>query len=103
MSKKIKITVLKAEYDQELADQYAIPDLGPCPFHQKGQVLYTDGVHMPDGMCGVSWQIMAPWIRQLAQGERLQPSGTWLKDDTLAVFTCIDGIRPVTFLLEALD
>lgn len=101
MGKTIKITVLKTEYDQELADRYAIPDLGPCPFHQKGQVLYTDGVHMPDGMCRAGWQIMAPWIRQLSQGEPVQPSGTWLKDDSVAVFTCVDGIRPVTFLLEA--
>ncbi len=103
MSKTIKITVLKAEYDKELAEQYAVQDLGPCPFHQKGQVLYTDGVHMPDGMCGVSWQIMEPWIRQLSQGELVQPSGTWLKDDAVAVFTCIDGIRPVTFLMETLE
>ena len=60
MGKTVKITVLKAEYDQKLADQYAIPDLGPWPFHQKGQVLYTDGIHMPEGMCEVSWQVMAP-------------------------------------------
>ena len=36
MRKKIKITVLRTEYDQELAEQYAIPNLGMCPFHQKG-------------------------------------------------------------------
>ena len=36
MHKKIKITVLRAEYDQELAEQYAIPNLEMCPFHQKG-------------------------------------------------------------------
>ena len=36
MHKKVKITVLRTEYDQELAEQYAIPNLGMCPFHQKG-------------------------------------------------------------------
>ena len=45
MHKKIKITVLRAEYDQELAEQYAIPNLEMCPFHQKGQVLYSDGIN----------------------------------------------------------
>lgn len=30
-----------------------------------------------------------------------QPSGTWLNDDTIGVFACPDGIRPVIFLLEA--
>lgn len=54
MRKKIKITVLRTEYDQELAEQYAIPNLGMCPFHQKGQVLYSDGINPPDGMCGVA-------------------------------------------------
>ena len=33
MHKKIKITVLRTEYDQELAEQYAIPNLEMCPFH----------------------------------------------------------------------
>lgn len=101
MDKKVRITVLRTEYDQELANQYAIPDLGPCPFHQKGQVMYSDGTTPPDGMCGVAWQTIGPMVHQLSQGELLQPSGTWLKDDTVGVFACVDGIRPVIFLLEA--
>lgn len=51
MHKKIKITVLRTEYDQELAEQYAILNLEMCPFHQKGQVLYSDDINPPDGMC----------------------------------------------------
>ena len=101
MHKKIKITVLRTEYYQELAEQYAIPNLGMCPFHQKGQVLYSDGVNPPDGMCGVAWRVIAPMARQLSLGELVQPSGTWLKDDRVGVFACPDGIRPVIFLLEA--
>ena len=31
----------------------------------------------------------------------LYTSGTWLNDDTIGVFACPDGIRPVIFLLEA--
>ena len=45
MHKKIKITVLRTEYYQELAEQYALPNLGQCPFPQKGQVLYSDGIN----------------------------------------------------------
>ena len=71
------------------------------PFHQKGQVLYSDGINPPDGMCGVAWQVIAPMVRQLSLGELVQPSGTWLNDDTIGVFACPDGIRPVIFLLEA--
>ena len=99
MHKKVKITVLRTEYYQELAEQYAIPNLGKCPFHQKGQVLYSDGINPPDGMCGVAWQVIAPMARQLSLGELVQPSGTWLNDDTIGVFACPDGIRPVIFLL----
>ena len=100
MHKKVKITELRTEYYQELAEQYAIPNLGKCPFHQKGQVLYSDGINPPDGMCGVAWQVIAPMARQLSLGELVQPSGTWLNDDTIGVFACADGIRPVIFLLE---
>ena len=82
MRKKIKITVLRTEYDQELAEQYAIPNLGKCPFHQKGQVLCSDGINPPDGMCGVAWQVIAFMARQLSLGELVQPSGTWLKKQT---------------------
>ena len=81
MHKKVKITVLRTEYYQELAEQYAISYLGKCPFHQKGQVLYSDGINPPDGMCGVAWQVIAPMARQLSLGELVQPSGTWLNDD----------------------
>ena len=101
MQKKVKITVLRTEYYQDLADRYAIPELGMCPFHQKGQVLYSDGINPPEGMCGVAWQNLEPWVRQLSEGWLLQPSGTWLNDDSIGVFACPDGVRPVVFLLEA--
>ena len=93
--------VVMVTHNPELAEQYAIPNLGKCPFHQKGQVLYSDGINPPDGMCGVAWQVIAPMVRQLSLGELVQPSGTWLNDDTIGVFACPDGIRPVIFLLEA--
>ena len=99
--KNVKITVLRTEYYQDLAARYAIPDLGMCPFHQKGQVLYSDGINPPAGMCGVAWRDLEPWVRQLSEGGLLQPSGTWLKDDSIGVFACPDGVRPVIFLLEA--
>ena len=86
-----------------LAEQYAIPNLGKCPFHQKGQVLYSDGINPPDGMCGVAWQVIGPMVRRLSEGQTVQPTGTWLNEDSICVFACPDGIRPVIFLLEAQD
>ena len=103
MHKKVKITVLRTEYYQELAEQYAVPNLGMCPFHQKGQVLYSDGINPPEGMCGVAWQVIGPMVRRLSEGQTVQPTGTWLNEDSICVFACPDGIRPVIFLLEAQD
>lgn len=88
---------------QELAEQYAVPNLGMCPFHQKGQVLYSDGINPPEGMCGVAWQVIGPMVRRLSEGQTVQPTGTWLNEDSICVFACPDGIRPVIFLLEAQD
>lgn len=65
--------------------------------------MYSDGIHAPEGMCGVAWQAMASMVRQLAKGELVQPSGTWLKDDSICVTACPDGVRPVIFLLEAME
>ena len=88
---------------QELAEQYAVPNLGMCPFHQKGQVLYSDGINPPEGMCGVAWQVIGSMVRRLSEGQTVQPTGTWLNEDSICVFACPDGIRPVIFLLEAQD
>lgn len=101
MNKTIKITVLKADVDEKPKAQYAIPDLGSCPFHQRGQVLYTDGIHKPEEMCDYAWESVKIIAAPLARGELVQPRGTWLQDDHVGVAGCLDGIRPVTFLLEA--
>ena len=88
---------------QELAEQYAVPNLGMCPFHQKGQVIYSDGINPPEGMCGVAWQVIGSMVRRLSEGQTVQPTGTWLNEDSICVFACPDGIRPVIFMLEAQD
>ena len=103
MKKKISKIDVKAEVDKELEKKYAISKLGPCPWHQKGQVLYSDGIHQPENMCGVAWQFLAPSAESLSKGELLQPSGTWLKDDSVCVAACPGGVRPVIFLMEAID
>lgn len=101
MSKKVKITVLKAEYYEDLAEKYAIPHLGKCPFHSPGQTFISDGIHKPEGLCEYAWSPMKDMAGQLSEGKLVQPSGTWLNDDTKGVFTCIDGVRPVIMLVEA--
>lgn len=48
----------------------------------------------------MAWQVIGPMVRQLSEGKLVQPTGTWLKDDSISVAACPDGIRPVIFLLE---
>ena len=48
--KKVKITVLKTTLDAELAKEYGVEGLGPCPMMREGQVFYADYAK-PDGLC----------------------------------------------------
>lgn len=40
--KQVKITVLKTTLDQELAGEYGVEGLGPCPMLKAGQVFYAE-------------------------------------------------------------
>ena len=37
MKRDVRITILKSEVDKNLAENYAIPNFGPCPFNKAGQ------------------------------------------------------------------
>lgn len=101
MKKLVKITILKSAIDAALAAQYAIPDFKPCPFHKAGQIFYSDGEHKPKELCEYAWQPIKAMVKLLADGQLLQPKGTWMRDDDKGVFSCVDGLRPVIMLLEA--
>ena len=103
MRRRVRIEVLKSEVDEVLAARYAIPGFGPCPFHRPGQVFVSDGEHKPEGLCEYAWQPMREMVRLLSRGELLQPRGTWMRDDDKGVFTCVDGLRPVVMLIEAIE
>lgn len=40
--KKCKITVLKTNFDEELAREYGAEGIGACPFLKVGQEFYAD-------------------------------------------------------------
>ncbi len=96
----MKITILKAKVDSELAEKYGITNFPPCPFHTPGQVFYSDGDTKPECLCEYAWQPMAEMVKLLSEGKPLQPSGTWMADDDKGVFACVDGLRPVIMLIE---
>ena len=37
----VKITVLETSLKKDLADEYAVPNLEPCPVLKAGQVFYA--------------------------------------------------------------
>lgn len=47
---KVKITVLKTEFYEDLAREYGREELGPCTAMQVGKVYYAD-VKCPAGFC----------------------------------------------------
>ena len=99
MKRDVRITILKSE----VAEKYAIPNFGPCPFHKAGQVFVSDGEHKPNGLCEYAWKPIEAMVASLSHGELLQPKGTWMRDDDKGVFACVDGLRPVIMLIEAID
>lgn len=99
--KRCKITVLKRNFDPELADRYiSFPNYEKCPVFQEGQVFLTGGVFgfdMPEGFCPEAWDAIGKTAAIYASGGRqFGVAGH-------ALMCCNDGGRPVVFLLEAYE
>ena len=101
--KKVKITVLKCAWHQDLADQYANPGLGPCTYNREGMVfICTNGWQKPAGLCDNAWKSMMEYVFALAHGAENFYDGE-LKDRKAFIASCNDGFRPVSYLIEAMD
>ena len=53
--KKVKITVLKTTFQDDLAREYGVDGLGPCPMHRAGDVYFGDYAK-PAGLCDEAWR-----------------------------------------------
>lgn len=102
--KKVKITVLKTTLDRELAEQYGVDGLGPCPMLRPGQVFYADYAK-PEGLCDEAWKAIYQYVFALAHGaeRELFYYGDWIRRPGVAICSCNDGLRPVIFKLETTD
>ena len=102
--KKVKITVLKTTFDQELADEYGVEGLSACPMMKEGQVFYGDYAK-PEGFCDEAWKAIYQYVFALSHGSgrELFYYGAWIRKPGVAVCSCNDGLRPVIFKLEATD
>ena len=101
--KRVKITVVKRAWHQDLADRYASPGLGPCDYNVEGMsFICENGWQKPAGLCDNAWKSMMEYVFALAHGAENFYGGE-LKDPKAFIASCNDGFRPVSYLIEALD
>lgn len=100
---KVKITVLKRNFYEELAEKYLTEgkSVGPCPILEEGETfIYEGGAVMPKDFCPWAWIDIYRGINSLGAGATYKP---WNNVDGLQILCCTDGIRPVIFSLEAIN
>lgn len=104
--KKCKITVLKTTFDAELAKEYGVENLGPCPMMKAGQCFHADYAK-PEGFCDEAWKAIYQYVFALSHGVgekgELFYYGDWIRKPGVAICSCNDGLRPVIFKIEAAD
>ncbi|MDR1133266.1 MAG: TIGR04076 family protein [Synergistaceae bacterium] len=102
--KKVKITVLKTTFDEELAKEYGADGLGECPMLEAGQEFYADYAK-PEGFCDEAWKAIYQYAFALSHGAGggVFYFGDWIRKPGVAICSCNDGLRPVIFKLEATD
>ena len=99
--KKVRITVKRTAWYDDLIEQYENPMEHACDMRE-GQVFIADGWQKPEGFCDSAWDTLSPFVMALAHGAE-DLYGGWMKNKKSAMISCNDGFRPVSFLLEALD
>ncbi len=102
--KKVKITVLRKTFQEDLAKEYGVENLTPCKLFEEGQVFYADWAK-PVGFCDEAWKAIYQYVFALAHGakDELFYYKDWIKTKGIAIVSCNDGLRPVIFKLEATD
>ena len=99
--KKVRVTVMRTARYDDLIERYENPIEHACDMRE-GQVFIADGWQKPEGFCDSAWDTLSPFVMALAHGAEDLYSG-WMKNKRSAMLSCIDGFRPVSFLIEALD
>lgn len=101
---KVRITVLKTDYDEKLAREYGTDDVtGPCGLFKPGDVLECDRHYQPEGICGEAWKAIQHYVYSIYHGAELPLGKGWMKKPNVAIATCNDGLRPVTFKIERVE
>ncbi len=97
---KLKITVLKKMFDQQLADAHCGPGAAVCPRFEEGQEFVVEGLDQPEGFCGWAWDDIHKVLLTLRSGGDFRP---WMRAESNVIACCTDGIRPVVFNIERIE
>ena len=102
MAKKVRITVLKKQFHEDLAERFLMDSKDAvCPEFDEGDVFLFEGrASMPEGFCKWAWLDIGSKVISKSNGASCYP---WYNRSDIAVECCSDGIRPVSFLLERLE
>jgi uncharacterized repeat protein (TIGR04076 family) len=100
---KVKITVLKTLYHEDLVKEYLLPEKWPsyqsCYRHSVGQEFVVDSFDKPQGFCSWAWaDIHREVIAVMANADfpiSAKPG--------VIIASCTDGLRPVIFKVERLE
>jgi uncharacterized repeat protein (TIGR04076 family) len=92
---KCKITVLETQFNDKLAREYGVEDLGPCPFHKVGQV-FEAGYAKPEGLCDEAWKAIQHYVFALVHGTK----GTffanrWVRQEGSPSIAVMTGSAPL--------
>lgn len=100
---KVKITVLKTLYHEDLVDEYLLPECkaayGPCYRHHVGQEFIIDSFNKPEGFCSWAWADIHREFISVMFHSQFSVS----KDPGCIIASCTDGLRPVVFKVERLE
>ncbi|WP_085536921.1 TIGR04076 family protein [Massilibacteroides vaginae] len=104
--RKCKITVIRREYYQDLADQYlADPTVGKCQLFKEGQEFIVDNENyfcmMNGKFCSEAWAAISHYVYSAINGGSIMRG--WTNDEKMMITCCNDGVRPVIFKLERID
>ena len=99
---KCKITVIKKNFEEELAKEYGVKGLDKCPMHKEGEVFYADFAK-PENFCDEAWKAIYQYVFALAHGCGTFYYKDWIEKPGVAICSCNDGLRPVIFKVERTD
>ena len=98
---KVRITVVKKSYHEDLVKEYADPGAfqpkGCCHDYEIGQEFYSYG-HIPEGFSDWAWADMQKYVMTLARGGNMLGVAPGV-----FITNCTDGFRPVSYKLERVE